>query len=151
MLLFLVVLLPGLLFGPALGGMAAWLHSHGPVGEHLHLVTEQVDTNLLATLHDWHDAQHRHEHDDGSNQDEEPAPEGLLIDLPDFLAAPGSGTTLASALSTHLPAILPVPRWHLALVEGPRGQESCCSAWPPQLTRRSGVAALLRTSHAIRI
>lgn len=150
-LLFLVVLLLGLLFGPALGGMAAWLHSHGPAGEHLHFVTEQVGQDHVGTLHDWHDTQHRYEREDGSDQDDVPAPMGLLVDLPHILAAPVGGTTLVSALSVHLPAVLPVPRWHLALVEGINRHELYCSGWPPRRAKRSGVAALLRSSHAILI
>lgn len=149
-LLFLV-LLPGLLFGPAFGGMAAWLHSHGPAGEHLHFVTEQVGLDHLGTLHDWHDAQHRHEREDGSDQDDVPAPTGLLVDLPHILAAPVGSTTLVSALSVHLPAVLPAPRWHLALVKGTHRHELYCSGWPPQRAKRSGVAELLRCSHAILI
>ena len=154
-LLFLVVLLPGLLFGPALGGMAAWLHSHGPAGEHLHLVSAQVDQDHPGTLHGWHDVQHRHEREDGredgSDQDDVPAPTGLLLELPHILAAPVGGTTLFSAPSVPLPAVLPVPRWHLALVEGTHRHELHCSGWPPQRAMRSGVAALLRSSHAILI
>ena len=149
--LFLIVLLPGLLFGPALGGMAAWLHSHGPSGEHLHLLTEQVAQDHLGALHDWHDAQHRHEHDDGTDGEDEPAPTGLLIELPQLLAAPLGGTTLVPALGIQVPAIIPVPRWHLALVEGIHKHELYCSGWPPQREKRTGVAALLRSSHAILI
>jgi hypothetical protein len=144
-------LLPGLLFGQALGGMAAWFHSHGPAGEHLHLVSEQLGQDHPGTLHDWHDAQHRHEREDGSDQDDVPAPTGLMLELPYLLAAPVRSTTLVSASSVSLPASLPVPRWHLALVEGAHRHELCCSGWPPQRAMRSGVAALLRSSHAILI
>jgi hypothetical protein len=144
-------LLPGLLFGPALGGMAAWLHSHGPAGEHLHLVTEQVDQDRLGTLHDWHDAQHQYEREDGIDEDDAPTPTGLVIELPHILAVPGGSTTLVSTLGVHLPAVLPVPRWHLTLVEGAPRHELYCSDWPPQRAQRSGVAALLSSSHAILI
>jgi hypothetical protein len=150
-LLLLLALLPGPLFGPALAGMGAWLHSHGPEGEHLHFLAPQVEADQLGTLHDWHAAQHGHEHEEGSDEDEVPAPTGLLIDLPHLLAAPWGGTTLVAASSVHLPAILPVPRWHLALAEGTHGHELYRSGWPPQRTKRSGVAALLRSSHAILI
>jgi hypothetical protein len=147
MLLFLVALLPGLLFGPALGGMAAWLHSHGSAGDHLHLLAEQVGADHLGTLHDWHDAQHEQEQLDGSDEGDVPAPTGLLIELPQALAS----TTLVSTLDVHPPALLQAPQWKLGLAEGTCRREPHRSGWPPQLAKRSGVAALLRSSHAILI
>lgn len=132
--------------------MAAWLHSHGPAGDHVHLLAERVDTDHHRTLHDWHAAQHRHERGGGDHEENEtPAPAGLLIDLPHVLATPSAGATPVAAASVHLPANLPAPRWHLALVEGTHRHELYCSGWPPQRAKRSGVAALLRSSHAILI
>ncbi len=150
-MLFLLVLLPALIVGPALGGMAAWIHSHGPSGGHVHLLAKQLDHGDLGTLHDWHDAQHRHDHEDGTHEEDEPAPTGLLIELPQILAALSSGPTLASAGSIHLPALLPSARWHSALVESTHRPDLCRSGWPPQRVKRSGVAALLCVSHAILI
>ncbi len=150
-MLLLLVLLPALIVGPALGGMAAWLHSHGPSGGHLHLLAPETEHADLGTLHAWHDGQHRHEHEDGTHEEDEPAPTGLLIELPQILAAPSSDPTLASAPSIHLPALLPSAHWHLALVDSTHRPELCRSGWPPQGAKRSGVAALLRSSHAILI
>lgn len=167
-LLVLVALLPVLLVGPAVGGMTAWFHSHGPAGEHLHLLTEHVDAHRHGTLHDWHDAQHgleAHEraddaHEGGREAGEEGveyAPTGLVIELPRILAAPyarahlASATSIHSAPSIHLPALLPTLRQHLVFGEGPGKNGPCRSGWPPQRAKRIGVAALLCSSHAILI
>ncbi len=131
--------------------MAGWLHSHGPSGEHLHLLAGQVDPDPLGTLHDWHDAQHGHEHEDATDEEDEPTPVGLLIDFPQILAAPCVDPSFTAASSLHSLAFLPPPRWHLAPVAGPHGDGFYPSGWPPQGAKRSGVAALLRSSHAILI
>lgn len=150
-ILLLLVLLPALIVGPALGGRAAWLHSHGPSGEHLHLLAAEPDPADVGTLHEWHETQHRHGDEEGTDEEERPAPTGLLIELPEILAAPSNGQSWSSATSLDLPALLPSPRWHLALLESQHRPELCRSGWPPQPAKRSGVAELLRSSHAILI
>ena len=114
-------------------------------------MTETVDRGHLGSHHDWHDAQHEHEHEDGALEEDEHAPTGLLIHLPYLLAAPRCGASLASAQGLHLPVLLPKHPWSSALLERTHRHELRCSGWPPQRAARSGVAALLRSSHAILI
>lgn len=147
----LVLLLPALFFGQALGGMAAWVHSHGSSGAHLHLVADRIDDDLLGSLHERFDAQHRHEHEDDAREEEEPAPTGMPIELPELLAAPCKGPRLASAQGLHVPALLATPRWPLVLHVRAPAHERGRSGSPPRGAERSGIAALLRSSHAIRI
>ncbi len=150
----LLVLLTVLAFGSTLGGMAAWFHSHGPSGGHLHLFATHADPGELATVHDRHAAQHRHGREDETDEDEEPtspSPEGLLLELPQILAVVPSAQSSASTLSFHVSAQLAAPRWHLALARCTHRFDLCHSGWPPQKRTLSGVAALLRSSHAILI
>jgi hypothetical protein len=158
-MLLAFALLPVMLLGAVLGGTRAWLHAHGSQGGHLHLLAEPIAEHHPDALRDCHAAQHRNTHDDGGDArheddahhpDDMPAPAGLLIDLPHVPAAPCAGTTLVSA-SSALPATLPAPRWTLALVDGTHRQKLYGSGWPPQRAKRSGVATLLRSSHAILI
>jgi len=149
--LALVVLLPALLCGPALGGMKAWLHSHGPSGGHLHVLMEHLAPDRLGALYDWHHAQHRRWHEGGTRGEDALAPTGLMIDLPRVLVAPCRGSTFFPALSSSLPAIRPAPRWQLERVEAiDRGRQPI-SGWPPERPERGGVAALLCSSHALLI
>lgn len=150
----LLVLLAVLVFGSTLGGMAAWFHSHGPSGGHLHLFATHADPGELDTIHDRHAAQHRHGREDETDEDEPPrlpAPEGLLLELPQILAVVPNGQSAASTSSFHVPAQLFAPRWHIALAQYTHRFDLCHSGWPPQKRTLSGVAALLRSSHAILI
>ncbi len=150
----LLVLLTVLAFGSTLGGMAALFHSHGPSGGHLHLFATHADPGELGTGHDRHAAQHRHGREDETDEDEQPtlpAPEGLLLELPQILAVVPSGQSAASTSSFHVSAQLAAPRWHLALAQCTHRFDLCHSGWPPQRRTLSGVAALLRSSHAILI
>ena len=149
-MLLVLALLPALIFGPALGGMAAWLHSHGPSGGHLHLLALETDHDLGARQ-EWHDAQHRHDHQDDTHHEEEPTPVGLLIELPQVIGTAPRVTALSSATWFPLPAFVPSVRSTLVLVESTYRPDLRRSGWPPQRAKRSGVAALLRSSHAILI
>ncbi len=149
-MLLVLALLPALIFGPALRG-TAWFHAHGTSGGHLHLPPSEPDHDDLGALHAWHDAQHRYAHETEKHQEAEPTPEGLLIELPQILAAAPGRSTLASAASIHASLLPPSPRWHVFLVATTYRPDLFRSGWPPQRAQRSGVAALVRSSHAILI
>jgi hypothetical protein len=149
--LLLLVLLPVLIAGPALGGMAAWLHAHGPHGLHLHLIAGEHEHADGGTIHDWHDSQHRDDDEGDRPEDGGPTPPGRPISLPEILAAPANGQARASAARLELTVLDPAPRWHLALSEIPHRPELCRSGWPPARTSRSGIAVLLLSSRAILI
>ncbi|MEW6072904.1 MAG: hypothetical protein AB1726_09990 [Planctomycetota bacterium] len=148
--LLVLALLPALLSGPALGRAAAWIHWHGHSGGHVHLLRDEHARNVAA-LDGWHDAQHRPGHENGEHEKNGPAPKGLLIDLPELVAASPPGSTAIPAASVLALALLPIPGLHLALVESSIRPGFLRSAWPPLGSKRSGVAALLRSSHAILI
>ena len=149
--LFVLSLLTALLFGPALGGAVAWIHSHGDSGGHLHLLPDDEQENEVAALDGWHDAQHRCGHDGDGHADGGPAPRGFLIELPAFAAAAPRGSTVVPAASAQAQIGVPRSFQHLAIVESSTPQWLIRSGWPPHRTNRSGVAALLRSSHAILI
>ncbi len=165
MLLFLA-LLPVLVLGSASGAMGLWLHSHGPTGGHVHLVPPHADPLQLGSLHERHDARHHHEHEhehdhepehehegeppDGEDEDH-PAPRGLVIELPPVLAATPKSSNSSAAASTPLPSMHPVRRWHVAVQAIEHRPDRCRYGGPPQRARRSGVAELLRGSHALLI
>jgi hypothetical protein len=151
--ILVLVLLPALAFGPILGGAAVLLHAHGLTGEHLHVVAAAADHSHVGAFEEWHGALHEHGHD-GSTQEEkqdEPAPIGLPFELPRILATPPGSWASPCAASIVLPLALPVSTWHLAPVWSTHRLDLCRSSWPPQRARRSGTAALLRSSHAILI
>ena len=105
----------------------------------------------VAALEAWHDAEHRHGHEKGEHEEEGPAPSGLMIELPELVAAAPRSSTVIPSAGVQTLAALPFSRWHLALVESSIRTGPIRSGWPPRETTRSGVAALLRSSHAILI
>ncbi len=120
----------------------------------MHVVAMPVDHAHLDALHALHDAEDRHDHEERTHEEgrpEEPAPRGLLIELPHVLAARPRGATSSSATSLAPIVALPSPSLRPAPVEGPLRPEDPRSAWPSRRAKRSGVAALLRSSHAILI
>jgi hypothetical protein len=150
--LLVLGLIAALVLGSALGGSTAWLHSHGHSGGHVHLVAAEIAPADLEVLHAWHDARHHegHEHAPEEEREEGPAPDELLIELPQILAA-ASRTSTVPTTSVQAPALPASLRWQLALVESVHRPDVCRSGWPPEVAGRSGVAALLRSSHAILI
>ena len=151
-ILLLLAVLPVLVLGPALGGMVAWLHSHGSSGAHLHLVLEHGEHHGAGPSHAWHAHQHRHDgEDETSGGDDEPSPEGLRLELRELVAAAPRAAAPAPATSIHVLALLPAPAWEPARIEGLPPARSHRSVWPPPGSSRSGLAALLRSSHALRI
>src|SRR5688572_24856950 len=85
--LLLLAVLPAILCGPAFGGAAAWIHAHGFGGVHVHLLPDEHEHDHdVATLGEWHDAQGSG-HEDGEHDEDGPAPKGLLIELPELVAA----------------------------------------------------------------
>jgi hypothetical protein len=104
----------------------------------------------VVELGEWHDAQHGGEADT-LHGDEEEAPAGIVVLVPLLpAAAPEQGSATFQPAS-YLPAAVPACGWHLDAVESTYRTELCRSGWPPQRGGRSGVAALLRSSHAILI
>jgi len=148
--ILVLALLPALLCAPALGGVAAWIHSHGHSGAHVHLLPEEHDHDFAA-LDEWHATQHRGGHEQDDHGDDDPAPQGLLIELPELVALAPRVPTGVAGPSAQALAPLPLPRWHLAPVASSHRSDFIRSGWPPQATWRSGVAALLRSSHALLI
>ena len=145
----LALLLPVLLLGPVGRGGSAWIHAHGTVGSHFHLLPEGAAGDV-AHLHGWHAGQHHHESDE-HHEDDERAPSGLVIALPSLLAPAAKASSPSASLPAPSLAGFPAED---ACVEGdrdPRRAEPARSGWPPQRGRRTGVAALLRSSHALRI
>lgn len=151
-LLLVLLLLPTLLFGAVLDRAAAWLHSHGPKGGHLHLLAEHTDPGDLGAVHAWHDEQHRHgqagdHHEDQANHGA--SPDGLLIELAQVQA---TGLRVPSAAqSLAHPATLPSVLLSVAHIDGTRDPAPRGPGGPPQRGKGSGVPRLLRTSHAILI
>jgi hypothetical protein len=148
--LLFALLLPALVLGTVVGGRTTWLHSHGADAGHVHLPPQDVAVRGASALAEWHAGQHedddRHRH-----QDRGPHPTGLVVDLPAILLASSPTTSSADPIGSL--AFATAPAWACPgpLVEtGPR-PDLCRSGWPPQRGRRSGIAALLRTSHAILI
>lgn len=158
--LLVLVPLPVLGIAAGLGGMAAWFHSHGPSGAHLHLVASHTDRCERDVFHDvlaynGHEAHHRHGQTGESHERDDSAPTGLRFELPEILAAPPRGPTVASA--TIIPPAAPRPPspWRLALIEIEHQPDLCRAGWPPQWAPRraprSGVLQVLDSSHAILI
>lgn len=144
----ILLLLPLLALGPAVGGISAWVHVHGEAGTHLHLFASGEHHGSSAH-HDWHATQHSDAHDAATADDDEPAPGGLIVELPEELAqsvdAPTRPRFAADAsVATLLPIPSPVPR----VACGARTLHARFDL-PPRQAVRSGVAVLLRSSHAI--
>jgi len=143
----LVLALFALPLGAAFDGAVAWIHSHGHRGGHLHLLAAEHEA---AAHGEWHAAEHRHEHAPEPEPDDEEREDrpGVLVDLPEGLAASarGSGTIPSSRVLAQAP-LLERQALTPAVASGPPGVVR--SGWPPQRGRRSGVAALLCSSHAL--
>ncbi|MFN0008808.1 MAG: hypothetical protein ACKVXR_12980 [Planctomycetota bacterium] len=153
-LLLVLPMLPALVVGPAFEGGTAWLHTHGTSGGHLHLVAAATDHSHPTSPDEEHDAWHGHCHDSAPPIEgirDEPAPEGLRIQFPDLLVIAPGGSVPRSATSSGMLAVLPPPLRHWTVLEHPRPADPRPSAGPPRRARRSGLAELVRSSHAILI
>jgi hypothetical protein len=149
----LLVPLAMLVLASVLGGVVAWVHSHGASGIHIHLRVGHSD-HEDATAHARHDAAHGHEHGDAVHEpreEDEPAPGGLRIEFPDVLVASTRGSLSVGFDEVVAAAPPSFRRWQLVVSESTHRPEMFPSGWPPQWERRTGVAALLRTSRAILI
>ena len=147
----MLVLLPVLLLGPALAGGGAWLHSHGAEGQHLHLLPAQLEPGHHASMTEWHHDQHWAAHEQDSHEQDESAPEGLLIDLPQLVAVHARGPRVDGGFVAPFATPQACPAWSLLVREGPQRPERIHAGRPPEPPLRSGIAALLLSSHAIRI
>lgn len=144
-------LLLGLVLGPALGGSAAWIHSHGESGGHMHILPDQHVHGELGALDAWHSEQHRQVPADEEPGYEDLAPTGFLIVFHDVLSTP-RGTALQGLVPDLAPLAGALPiRWHLVPIDGTHRPHVCRCGWPPQGRQLSGTDALLRSSHAILI
>jgi hypothetical protein len=146
----LAILLPALLLGPALGGRAIWLHSHGQGVEHLHLLPASASADRVETLDVWHELEHEdadHSHPD----DHGPAPHGLVLQVPILHFVSSSPAGAESLPASFFLAIQPFCGRHGDALRGVHRAEPRRSGWPPDRGARSGVAAVLRSSHAILI
>jgi hypothetical protein len=142
--LLAVLLVPWLLLGSLVGGQTLWLHSHGQEGRHLHAA------DGVATLHGWDD-QHHDEHAHGEEgeelRDHDCPRTGTPIRLPiAFLIG-------QRASSYQIPGPLELAPTEVLADGVSRGRtqrppRSAEGAVPPG-SGRSGVAALLTSSHAI--
>ncbi len=153
-----LVALPALLFGPAFSGAVAWFHAHGAEGGHVHLLTEEhhhahghgVVAHEESPRSQPHVETETTDHEPGHG-DGGPAPHGFRIELPAFDAAPTRSSTPippASVLALAGHPSLCGPR---LVVAGSTHPARIRCGWPPQGAQRSGVAALLGSSHAILI
>jgi len=150
-LLFALVGLPALVLLPVFAGLQALVHAHGTAGGHVHLPTHHEHASDEAWHAAQHAAEHEHEHETpGVGEEDVPAP-GSRLELPELAAAPARDGAAALAKSVATPAPCPAPRWSLACIESSHAPEFFRSGWPPQESWRSGVAALLCSSHAILI
>ena len=148
--LLLALLLPGLLLllGTVVGVQTAWVHSHGEEAGHVHLLAEHADSGEAIGLESWHE----HQHDGEEPHDEhEPTPPGLLIDLPPLVAGHQQTANPADIIASSCvrASLAWVPGGALGRIR--HRPEVLRSGWPPQENRRSGIAALLGSSHAILI
>lgn len=147
--LLVLVLIPALLLGAAFDGAVTWIHSHGLGGGHVHLLSGEHE---VAALDEWHAADHRHGHEHEPEHQDEPHDDhrGVVVDLPEFVAVSARGLRKFPWDGVLAPA--PVfRRWTLmprAALPPPQAPRSDGPPWP---CRRTGVAALLRSSHAILI
>ncbi len=162
---FVAALLPSLLLGPAIGGQALWFHAHGEGGGHLHLFPVPRALAPTETLGAEHAAAHATAHRHGSDgahgglagddeahhHDGEEAPAGFVLKVPVFRAVSASSSRDLARVASP---VLSGARGDLGLLAATgsmarpdrsgRERPMCCG-------RRSGVAALLRSSHAVLI
>lgn len=148
------LLMPWLLFVSALGGRTFWLHAHGPEGLHVHQATDELAPELAWGLGSRHQADH-HAHDSGDLPDDEKAdreaPSTIaVVQIP--IVDLASGRLAAQRLS--IDPIGPVPslaayqdaaRPRPPDVRPDRGRDRGA----PRRPSRSGIAAVLGSSHAI--
>lgn len=158
-----------------LGGLDAWLHSHGSIGWHMH-----VDDGDSRGFHAHSRAIHDHgEHAESSVDHAPPAersaarasghaplhdhpaseqsgdgdkePRGMSVDLPQLLLASsrahGTGY-LVSDLDARRGVLRPVLGWHARPVALATIRPACRSS-PPRVRHRSGIALVVIRSHAI--
>lgn len=151
MQLLLLVAAPVLIFGQALGGLAAWFHRHGSLGLHLHLSAAESKHAELQQRHEWHEAEHRHEDFADHAHGDEPLPAGLFLELPEILATKAATHGGYWIASLSLLALMPAPSWECARVESSRRLACWRFGWPPEAVPRSGIAGLLCSNHAILI
>jgi hypothetical protein len=154
-LIGLLLLLPVLLCGQALGGAVLWLHAHGTAGGHVHVLAAAHD-GAGHDAHDaWHAEQHRHEHSGAGHrherEDEDRGPRGVRIEFPQVLETTRPDSTLSSARALSPLALQPAAL--AASYVGPdRGRSPAPPQGPPpRRQERSAVAELLRSSHALLI
>lgn len=147
--LLALVLLPALLCGSLFAGVSAWIHAHGEDGTHVHLVAS-THAHEVAALHDHHVDEHGDQHEDDCHEPEEPCPGGLLVELPDFLATHRDGTPAGPATGVLALGPSAVIRVCCAVATRPR-PAPVPTGWPPPRHERSGIAALLLSSHALLI
>jgi hypothetical protein len=147
-LLLLVLLLPGLVLGATLDGQTAWFHSHGPAGDHLHLLfaSADLDGHERASV-----VEQLHSHEGAAPEDEHDAPAGIWIELPRILAASTRNASQPQVPVVQASAPLPPVRWRPVTTERLHRPDACRFGWPARGRELSGVAALLRSSHAILI
>lgn len=148
--LALWLLFPALLLMQVLGGSAALFHEHGSAGNHLHVLSATPDLHLVSS---WHQARHEGEVDHPSS-DREPAEitQDILIQVPASVVIAPSGRELAGKSTVQLHAIQACLL--RCVVDAPTTPGSPPAPLPerPQIrSRRSGIATLLRSSHAILI
>lgn len=145
--LLLALLLPALVCGPVFGGRTVWLHSHGDEEVHVHLPPAGSAGGLA--LGEWHDSQHHDESDEHHEHGQVPA--GVVVHLPRVLVASSQAARALPSLGAfHIAA------WSVTILRVDAGRRPCRpelfrSGWPPQSGQRTGVAELLRSSHAILI
>ena len=148
-LLIWLALLPALLLLPALGGFAVWRHAHGPSGTHAHWLASTEDVGDARAHHALHAHEPTRDETYGGGEGYESAPVGLVLAWPRFEAPLARVHVLPPALACAVgraafgyiaPPLAPFP-------DGVEGR----AAGPPSRARRSGLAELLRGSHAILI
>jgi hypothetical protein len=158
-----------------LGGLDAWLHSHGSIGWHVHVDdgdSRGSQAHSLA-IHDHgehaessvghappaersaarasghallHDHPASEQSGDGDNE-----PRGMSVDLPQLLLASnrahGSGD-LVRDLDAPRGVPRPVLGWHARPVALDTARPACRTS-PPRVRHRSGIALVVIRSHAI--
>ncbi len=144
--LLFIALLPTLVLGPVLGGTRALFHSHGDEGEHVHLVSSLAEHAHAENLEAWHAEQHGespgHDHED-------PLPPSIVIQFPELVAVahlPG----LAAHADASFSSCCTSPAWRQDVLCRLPVAHAPSPPSPPGITR-SGIALLLRSSHAILI
>jgi hypothetical protein len=140
--LFLILVLPLFVVAQAFGGSVVWIHAHGDAGAHVHVHSHAHDHEAHDRV-TWHASEHGHD----THEQDLPAPDGILLALPELVASTTSCTSLVATIVP--PVTFPCAaedRLGVARTVAILRRE-----WPPPRRQRTGIAALLRTSHAILI